>query len=499
MKRLSFSLLLLFPYVAIGQVSVATFFSANMVLQRDEPIAVWGKAIPGNEVIVQFAGKSKKIKAASDSSWVVYFRKQSANAKPQSIRIESGNSTIELNNILIGDVWLCVGQSNMEWPLQRELHYETELPLSNLHRLRLYNPSYAGKNIYGSAFTDSVTQLLTPGNFYKGTWQRCDSVSVKQMSAVAYYFGKALTTSLDVPIGLINLSIGGAPLETFIDPVALKESKQFSSKINGDWLQNTSLPVWVKERGWQNVGTNTTVLSDEHGNNHAYKPGFAYKAGIEPLLQLAIKGIINYQGESNAQEKERVEEYAALSALMIKDFRSKWKKPKLPYYYVQLSSIDTMQYKGQLWPQFRNEQRKMLTLIPNSGMAVSSDHGVANDVHPTNKKAVGERLARWALHQTYQKKIIPSGPLPLKAIYKNGFVKIFFQYAVGLQTSDGEPLNGFSVNGKEMSDAIISNKQVLVKSKQKPDYIYYGWQPFSKGNLVNGEQLPASTFKLLVE
>lgn len=112
---------------------------------------------------------------------------------------------------------------------------------------------------------------------------------------------------------------------------------------------------------------------------------------------------------------------------------------------------------------------------------------------------MGERLARWALHQTYQKKIIPSGPLPLKAIYKNGFVKIFFQYAVGLQTSDGEPLNGFSVNGKEMSDAIISNKQVLVKSKQKPDYIYYGWQPFSKGNLVNGEQLPASTFKLLVE
>lgn len=498
MKRLSFSLLFLIPYVAIGQVSVATSFSSNMVLQREEPIAVWGKAIPGNEVAVQFAGESKMMVAAADSGWVVYFQKQPANAKPQSISIESGNSKIELNNILIGDVWLCIGQSNMEWPLQRELHYKTELPLSNLPQLRLYNPNYAGKNIYGSAFTDSVTQLLTPENFYKGAWQQCDSVSVKQMSAVAYYFGKALTTSLEVPIGLINLSIGGAPLETFIDPIALKESKQFSSKMNGDWLQNTSLPVWVRERGRQNVGSNSTLLSDEYGKNHAYKPGFAYKAGIEPLLRLPIKGIINYQGESNAQEKERVDEYAALSALVIKDFRSKWKKPKLPYYYVQLSSIDTMQYKGQLWPQFRNEQRLMLQLIPNSGMAVSSDHGATNDVHPTNKKIVGERLARWTLYQTYRQEIIPSGPLPLQATYKNGFVIISFQYADGLQTGNAEPLTGFSVNGNEITKAMIKNKRVLVKSKQKPDYIYYGWQPFSKGNLVNEEQLPASTFKLIV-
>jgi sialate O-acetylesterase len=498
MKRLSFSLLFLFPYVAIGQLSVATFFSSNMVLQRDEPISVRGKAIPGNEVTVQFAGESKKIIAAADSGWVVYFQKQPANAKPQSINIESGNSKIELNNILIGDVWLCIGQSNMEWPLQRELHYKTELQLGNLHQLRLYNPNYAGKNIYGNAFTDSVTQLLTPEHFFKGAWQQCDSVSVKQMSAVAYYFGKVLTTPLDVPIGLINLSIGGAPLETFIDPIALKESKQFSSKINGDWLQNTSLPVWVKERGQQNIGSNSTVPSDEYGKNHAYKPGFAYKAGIEPLLKFAIKGIINYQGESNAQEKERVEEYAALSVVMINSYRTKWKK-NLPYYFVQLSSIDTVQYKGQFWPQFRNEQRKMLALIPNSGMTVSSDHGASNDVHPTNKKVVGERLAKWALHQTYKQSIVPSGPLPLQATYKKGFVVISFQYADGLQTSNAEPLTGFSVNGKEMSEAMIKNKQVLVKSKQKPDYIYYGWQPFSKGNLVNGEQLPASTFKLLVE
>ena len=236
------------------------------------------------------------------------------------------------------------------------------------------------------------------------------------------------------------------------------------------------------------------------GTDHPFKPGHGYEAGIKPLFPLPIKGIINYQGESNAQENERANEYAALSALMVKDFRSKWKKPSLPYYYVQLSSIDTIQYKGHLWPQFRNEQRKMLALLPNSGMAVSSDIGAKNDVHPTNKKAVGERLARWALHQTYGKKeIVPSGPLPLQATYKNGYVVISFQYGDDLQTSNAEPLNGFSTEGKEVREAMIKNKQVFVKSNGKPAYIYYGWQPFSKGNLLNGQQLPASTFKLPVK
>ncbi len=470
-----------------------------MVLQREEPIAVWGKAVPGNTVEVIF-GKTKGAAVAGiDSAWIVYLPKQMANINPQVLKVSSVDTAVQFHNILVGDVWLCIGQSNMEWPMQRELNYKTEFLESNQPLLRFYNPNYAGKNIFAKDFTDSVIKLLIPEHFYKGNWQLCDSSSIKQMSAVAYYFGKTIATSIDMPIALINLSIGGAPLETFIDPVALQQNKQFAAKVKGDWLQNSSLPVWIKERGLQNMGKNSMVAFDEYGKNHAFKPGFAYKAGIEPLLLFPIKGILNYQGESNAQEKERVEEYAALSALMIQDFRAKWKKPQLPYYYVQLSSIDTVQYKSQLWPQFRNEQRHMMQLIPNSGMAVSSDYGATNDVHPANKKIVGERLARWALYQAYRKKIIPSGPLPVKATYKKGFVRISFQYADGLQVTDGKSLNSFSIDGKEMSEAFVLKKRVFVKSKQKPDYIYYGWQPFSKGNLQNGEQLPASTFKVKVE
>jgi sialate O-acetylesterase len=320
------------------------------------------------------------------------------------------------------------------------------------------------------------------------------------MSAVAYYFGEKILHDINVPIGLINLSVGGAPLETFIDKTVLENNKQYSAKANGDWLMNDDLPVWVRERGKQNVGSLQNVPADESGKNHAFKPGFAYSAGIEPMLLMPVKGILCYQGESNAQEIERVNEYAALSKLMVDDYRKKWHIPQLPFYFVQLSSIDTLKYKGQLWPEFRNEQRKLLQLIPNSGMAVCSDIGAKDDVHPANKKDVGERLARWALNKTYGKDIIPSGPLPLSAKYANGKVVISFQYmARGLKTSDGKELKGFSIDGKNEASASIGDSGILILSEKKPEYIYYGWKSFSNGNLINSENLPASTFKIKVE
>ena len=314
------------------------------------------------------------------------------------------------------------------------------------------------------------------------------------MSAVAYYFAKSIVASERIPIGLINLSIGGAPAETFIRVDAMRNSQQFSAKVKGNWLANDALPKWMRQRGSENVSNVSSVPSDEMGPHHAYKPGFAYAAGIESLLQFPVKGVLWYQGETNAEEIERVNEYRSLMKLMVDDYRRQWKQPSMPFYWVQLSSIER-----PLWPMFRDEQRKLLADVKNAGMAVSSDIGSKNDVHPTNKKAVGERLARWALHQTYKRSIVPSGPLPLKAVYKNGQVIISFKYADGLQTHNHEALQGFSIDGSETTEAFIQNKQVLVKTKQKPAYIYYGWQPFSKGNLLNGEQLPASTFKLKVE
>jgi sialate O-acetylesterase len=192
---------------------------------------------------------------------------------------------------------------------------------------------------------------------------------------------------------------------------------------------------------------------------------------------------------------DRVNEYRELLKLMIRDYRIRWKQPELPFYLVQLSSIER-----PLWPKFRDEQRKLLNDIKNAGMAVSSDIGERRNVHPTNKKAVGERLARWALNKTYgRKEIIPSGPLPQKAIYKNGQVIISFQYSDGGLKINGENLKGFSLDGLADVKAVIKDKTVVIAANEKPAFIYYGWQPFTEANLVNSALLPASTFKLKVE
>lgn len=496
-----FTAILFCPLFSIAQLKVAEIFSDNMLLQRDKPVKIWGKGIPGSSISVQFSNTKRNTVVDSDSAWVVIFQKQKANTQPQSLLVASGAERIEFKNILVGDIWICTGQSNMEWPMVKEQHWKTEIHYSNQQHIRLLNPSPVGRNVFGVSYSDSLIKRLTAEKFYDWNgWQQCDSNSVQLMSAVAYYFAKEVYGETGIPIGIVNLSIGGAPLETFIDKEVLKKSKQFSGKVNGDWLVNTTLPVWIRERGNQNVGVLQKIPADENGKHHAYKPGMAYEAGIKPLLSIPIKGMLCYQGESNAQEIERVNEYAALSKFMIDDYRNKWKQPDLPFYFVQLSSIDTIRYKGHLWPQFRDEQRKMFQLIPNSGMAVCSDIGSKHDVHPTNKKLVGERLAKWALNKTYRKKNIPSGPLPLSAKYRNGKVIVSFQYqANGLKTSDGETLKAFSLDGKNEVKAFFGDRTIMISTNRKPEYVYYGWSPFSNGNLVNSEDLPASTFKIKVQ
>lgn len=498
--RALISIILFLPLAAFSQFETAAYFSANMMLQRDQPIPVWGRAIPGRKVEVRFGTHTKQTVARTDSSWLLYLPPQPASYEPGTLQISSGDTAVLFPNILTGDIWLCLGQSNMEWPMNLEMHFKEAVKKNQPRGLRIYNPVYAGKNIYTTVFPDSVSRLLTTNRFYQGAWQTCDSQTLSSMSAVAYYFGHTISTNMHIPVGLINLAIGGAPLETFIDQQILLTSKQFNAKVSGDWLKNNSLPVWIRERGMQNIGNVNTVAADAYGKNHGFKPGFAYAAGIQSLRPMPIKGILLYQGESNAQETERVMEYGALTALMVSDYRKKWKNPALPFYFVQLSSIDSIRYKSQLWPLFRDEQRKLLQRIPNSGMAVCSDIGSENDVHPRNKKEVGERLARLALYSTYRQKIIPSGPLPQKAIYKNGKITIRFSNSGNaLLTADGKPVRGFSVDGKNDCPAFIEKNQITIPVETRPLYVYYGWQPFTTANLINTENLPASTFKINVQ
>ncbi|HUS01845.1 MAG TPA: sialate O-acetylesterase [Chitinophagaceae bacterium] len=499
MKRFTI-LVFLLPVFSSAQLGLAKIFSDNMVLQRNEPIHIWGKALPDKEIEVTFAHQIKTSIAAKDSTWNVYLKKQKENTHPQSMVIKSGNDRIELKNILIGDIWICSGQSNMEWPMEREMHLKQEIPHTDQPLIRLNNPPPAGRYVYGVAYTDSLNRRLNTNEFYQwNNWQVCDSNTIKDMSSVAYYFAKAIVSKENIPVGLINLSIGGAPIETFISKEALQKNKQFATKVSGNWLQNKSLPEWIRERGNENVGKNKNGYEDDLGLNHAYKPGFAFESGIKPLLSLPVKGVIWYQGESNSLEKERVEEYKDLLHLLIDNYREGWKQPDLPFYWVQLSSIDTTNYGSRFWPQFRDEQRKLLNEVKYGGMAVCSDIGFKDNVHPTNKKDVGERLARWALNKTYKESIVPSGPLPIHAKYKNGKVFIHFKYSDGLRTSDSKRLRGFTLDGRTDTEAGIKNDTVIINTIEKPAFIYYGWKPFTNANLVNSEGLPASTFKIKVK
>jgi len=491
---------MLFSLSAHAQLTIASVFADNMVLQRDRPFVVSGRAIPGKNVLVSLSGKQRKTVAGSDSVWKVLFPPLHASRQPVTLQVESGAEKKIISNMLIGDRWLCLGQSNMEWPVQKEMHFDS-LRMDDVKDLtRFYNPTYAGKNIFNSKYRDSVSALLFHGQFYRGNWEVPDPVNVRSMSAVAWYFGTRIIAETHVPVGLVNLSIGGAPLETFIDIDVLKKNKAFSAKADTGWLYNPALPVWIRERGMQNTEGVASVPKDQLGPEHAYKPGYAFKEGIKPLMALPCKGMIWYQGESNAQEPERVSEYAVLFKLLTEDYRQQWNDPLMPCYWVQLSSIDTVKYKGQLWGWFRDEQRKMLGMIQHSGMAVCSDIGSKNDVHPTDKRTVGERLARLALFNDYNRNILPSGPMPLEAVWIKGRVVVRFRYkGNGLGTNGNAPLQGFSTDGITPVPASIRGGQVEIPLAVKPAFIYYGWKSWSDGDLVNSEGLPASTFKIPVK
>lgn len=194
----------------ISQLRLDRIFTDNMVLQREKPIMIWGKSSPESLVVVSLAGKTNSTSAAPDSTWKISFQPMKATTIPQTLMVISTSDTIHVQNILIGDVWLCIGQSNMEWPMQKEMHFSNEIKTTLPADVRFLNPMYAGKNIFASRFTDSVSKQLTREHFYNPwTWQVCDVKALPLMSAVAYYFGKEINSLMGIPVGLINLSIGG--------------------------------------------------------------------------------------------------------------------------------------------------------------------------------------------------------------------------------------------------------------------------------------------------
>ncbi|MBV8252174.1 MAG: hypothetical protein JO154_06155 [Chitinophaga sp.] len=478
------------------KLQLSHFFTDHMVLQRNQPISVFGRAEADKGIRVSLGNKTVHTTAGADGNWKAILPPMKADTIPQILIVQTKAEKISCNDVLVGDVWVCAGQSNMEFSLWGDDHATEAYATAQRPYLRLLQ-----ENRQVSAFNPGDTIYLHPENYFRGNWQRSDSNSARVFSAVGYYFGARIQQETGVPIGLINVAVGGSPTEAWIRPDVGRKVAAVASLFHGDWLQNPGMEPWCVEQGHNNLDPllkqGIKPPSNELGYRHPFQPGFLYDAAIASLSQLAIKGIIWYQGESNALNKKRMEQHEQLFPLLVADWRRQWHSPELPFYFCQISSISTEKgYKSENWPAFRDGQRRMADSIPFSGMAVTSDVGHLTDVHPRDKRTVGERLAKVALHKTYHLPVDYKGPAPVKSFLQGDTAVLQYDAKEKIATAGNQSLHGFSLeDGKEIP-AVIDGNVIKVRIPSGAHFVYYGWQPYSVGNLVNGAGLPASSMRI---
>lgn len=463
--------------LAVADVSLPKIFGNGMVLQRGLAAPVWGWAEAGEEVTVQFGDQKKTATADSEGAWSVRLDSQKENAREQTLTV-SGKNKVEFSDVLIGDVWICSGQSNMEWAVRNSLNPAEELKSADHPNIRLFNvPGHT---------TSPVAKVELPG----GEWQICTSNTVGGFSAVGYFFGRRLHQESKVPIGLIGTNWGGTRIEPWTPPVGFRQIPE----LKGIADEVDKYDAETKVGGGQ--------------------PAAIYNSMVHPLVPYGVRGAIWYQGESNGNEGES---YFHKMQALIKGWRSVWKQDDFPlyFYFVQLADFQQPNDSaegGNGWAKLREAQRKSLT-IPHTGMAVIIDIGEANDIHPRNKQDVGSRLAQWALRDVYKKDVVPCGPLFRELKIEDGKARVAFDHAGdGLSVGHKEgltptkldkdgKLQRFAVAGEDKkwhwAETKIDGDSVLVWSKDVPApvAVRYAYSMNPEGaNLYNSLGLPASPF-----
>ncbi|MDP7289974.1 MAG: sialate O-acetylesterase [Phycisphaerae bacterium] len=444
------------PLTARADVTVPNVFGSNMVMQRDIALPVWGQADAGEKVTVKLAACTKTATADKDGAWKVTLPAMKCSAKPITMTI-SGKNKIELENILIGEVWVCSGQSNMQWSIQRSANAKKEIAESDYPLIRIISVKRAVN--------------AEPQKNFNGAWQVCSPKTSSGFSAVGYFFGRKLHKDLKMPIGLINTSWGGTRIEPWTPTVgfdavlALKKIADDTRKLTGK------------------VGSRT--------------PRAIYNSMIAPLKPVAIRGAIWYQGESNMGEGML---YFEKMKALIGGWRKVWDQGDFPFGFVQLAPFD--RYGGDKQPKIWEAQTAALS-IPNTGMCVTTDITTLKNIHPPNKQDVGLRLALWALATSYDKKdLVYSGPM-YKSMKVSGktIVLTFDHVGGGLASRDDRDLDWFEIAGDDKAfvkaSAKIVGTTVVVScdTVAKPAAVRFGWSQKATPNLMNKEGLPASPFR----
>ena len=474
-----------------GGLKMPPVYTDGMVLQRNVPLNIHGTANAGSEITVSLGDKKATALTDNRGDWQVTLPPFKENIG-LTLTISDGKNKLKYEDVAIGEVWLASGQSNMAFPLHDTDSFPQDSALTADPLLRLFNmlPSV---EVELREWSDEEKEKMDNLDYYKPTkWEKSAPESAKDFSGVAWYFGKMMRDSLNVPVGIIHNAIGGSPTEAWIDVETLEHQVP---EILIDWRNNEFVQPWVKERGIMSTGMKDGI---QDGHRHSFEPSYLYATGIRPLKAYPIAGVIWYQGESN---DHNIQLHERLFPMMLESWRNTWDNPDLPFLYVQLSSV-----VRPSWPSFRDSQRKMSKTLHKVAMAVSSDKGDSLDIHPKNKRAIGERLGRQALNRHYNMKhVIPQGPEIIKAEQiAPGTILLTFDYADGLTTSDGIPPTTFEMAEiKDMYSApesmeILSDNTVRIVNTSMPDprFVRYAWQPVTRANLVNGAGLPASTFKI---
>jgi sialate O-acetylesterase len=476
-----------------ADVKLPAVFSDHMVLQREKPIAVWGWADEGETVTVQL-GKEEVSTEAKGGKWKVLLPPMKAGG-PHNLKVR-GKNQLELNDVLIGEVWIASGQSNMEWPLRLSFEPKEAIAKSGNSKIRLLTVPKLKSN--------------EPVDDFKGQWVECGPTTASNFSAVAYFFGRDLQKALGVPVGLIHTSWGGSPAEVWIREELMAENPLYKAEILDSYADQirgarAAIEKWETEKAdLEKEGKKIT----RNRPGTPWKPAELYNGMIAPLIPYTIRGAIWYQGESNAG---RAWQYRNLFADMISNWRTDFGQGDFPFLLVQLAPWDkskkreiseiTKEPIESDWAELREAQLLSTKVLPNVGMAVITDVGDKDDIHPTKKEPVGARLALAARKIAYGEKITASGPTYRDLrIDGDKAVVTFDDVSRGLESRGGE-LKGFAIAGADRkfvwANAEVKGDKVIVTSPSVPNpvAVRYGWADYPVVNLFNKSGLPATPFR----
>ncbi len=497
------ALFVLLTQVCHAEVKTSSVFGDSMVLQRDMPIHVWGWTTPNIEVRVTLAGHEGVARSDKNGRFDVTLDPLSAGG-PHELVIQ-GDETKTFTDVLVGEVWICSGESNMAWPVSNAKGGDLELLTAKYPEIRLLSVPHVGAR--------------EPQDHFKGKWEVCTAKSVKHFSAVGYFYGRQLHQSLHVPIGLIDNAWEGSTAEAWIDRDALEDDGRYRELLDKwdalakaqaaeDVIPRATTVEWDDRLGdWDAIRRRSRAAQNQLVGNR--EPSSIYNGVLHPTIGYTIRGVIWYQGESNV---DRAHQYRDLFPLLISSWRQAWGQGDFPFYWVQLADFhEEVKSPGESrWAELREAQSMTLSKLPNTGQVVAIDLGAAGNIHPRNKQEVGRRLTRWALTRTYRfsNPLCPQGAVTHQSPTYVSFavdrsvatVKIDHVNG-GLRTVDDAAPTGFAIAGKDRvfvaAKARIVGRwgpiEVWSDAVEHPVAIRYGWADNPVCNVYGG--LPMTPFR----